>query len=228
MRKSHLFGLALLAVFAFGVTVVSSAFAESLPQLLVNGAVIPLGTSVNVVALPENEPLFFEDTSQGIGYDCVPAETSLGFALSNGVYEQVTAACASVTVLKGTCEGATVTAVNLPWVTALSEPEPGVFMGTIKAAEPGPGWAVLCLVLGIDVTDTCTTQLGLVWVLNEEDGLLHIEFPPAATLEKSQFANCSVGSKKEVGIVEGLFWFHALDAEGELIPLAVSLEEDVA
>jgi hypothetical protein len=226
MRKIHILGFALLAVFAFGASVVSSAFAVELLQYLVNGATVALATSVNVVILPEGNKLKLEDTSQGVGVECLPAETSLGFVLSNGEGETTTASCASVTVVKGSCPEATVEAVNLPWTTALSEPTANVFEGALKSSvAAGPGWLVLCTVLGIDVDDICTTQNGKVLLTNEADGLIHVEFMTPAQTEK---ANCSVGSKKEVGTVEGLFFLHALESLGELTPLALSLAEEVA
>jgi len=218
MKKFQIFSLAIFAVLAFA----SSAYAAESAQLLAAGATIPLSTEVHVEVLAEGNTLTLTDMKEGIGVLCTPE--GLGFALSNGAGTQETGFCSNASTVEGTCGSPKVTAVNLPW-TLQVEQEGTVFTASLKSSvTAGPGWEVECTVLGVKVTDKCTTQAGRVTLENESSGLVMVTFVDA---NESEWALCSLGGEK-AGLVAGLFYLHALGTEAEeLETLAVSLATTV-
>jgi hypothetical protein len=229
MRKIHLVGLAVFAVSAFLAVAASAAFAEEVPQYLVEGATIALGTSEAVTTETETGEAglaLIEDMNASAAGDpdilCEVAKVA-GTILSNGEGETTAGECLKPVVDKGTCGSPKVNPVNLPWTSLLLEPTAGVFEVDLKAAGNGPGWAAECTVLGVKVIDTCTTQNGKALVTNIE-GLLHIEF--MEEIEKIEQANCSVGGAEQ-GLVNWLFFLH-LFIGGLLVPLEVSLAAEVS
>jgi hypothetical protein len=228
MRKIHILGLALFAVFAFGSYLTSAAFAEEVPQWLINGEPILLGESFDVDILPhdvteEGNLILLEDMeAPGTPDILCEVEKALGWLLPNGEDLQTTGECnpANLEDMKNTCEKAaplTVAPVNLPWRTQLLEPETGVFHDDLLEGTGGnPGWQVKCRVLFVTVTDTCTTAAGGATVNNVADGLLLVTFLPLVE------ALCTLNNT-EKGLVEGSLYIHALTPDGVLLPLAASL-----
>jgi len=236
MKKIHVIGFTLFAMCAFCVVGASSALALPIvPQWLVSSTTIPLENAkkevekVNANVEPEGNLLLLEDmnaTTAGDPDILCEIEKALVFLLSNGAGEVAEGACKPVEVDKGTCGSPVVAPVDLPWTTVLLEPAENIYEVDITKGTGGaPGWLAECTVLGLKVNDVCTTEKGKALVENTEDGLVHVEF--MEEVEKEEEANCTVGGK-EHGLLFGLFFLHALNASGELIPLAVSLVEEVS
>jgi hypothetical protein len=215
----------MFAVLAFSWLVASAAFAEEVPQWLINGESILLGESFDADILPHESPneliLLFEDTAAPGAPDilCEIANT-LEWLLPNGEDLLVSLECLNAEDMKGTCESAApinFTLANLPWTTQLLEPVTNLFVDDITAGTGGnPGWTFKCRVLFVTITDTCTTTTGDAEVTNVADGLVLGVFDEAVT------ALCTLNNT-ETGLVGGPFFVHALSPTGVLLPLAVSL-----
>ncbi len=223
MKKTHVLGLAIFAVFAFSVVLASSASAVEVPQWLVSSGVITLATElVDADLLPETELLLLEDMSNGADVLCEISK-SLGWLLPNGLGEIVEGECINTEAM-AVCEASplpTVKPLHLPWTTELLEPTAGNFELDITAGTGGPpGWETECNVFLLGkIKDSCTTNNGKVLLENLADGLVRAEF--METIEKTEQANCE--ANKEVGLVVGLALIHALNSLEELLTLAVSL-----
>jgi len=232
MRKIYLLGVALCAVLVSSAVAGSAALAVETASWLIGGTAITLATEpVHVEILAEGHLLLWEDMkAPGTpDFECEPE--GLGFLYSNGEDLQETYACRNPVDKKGTCAAGSIRVeyLNLPWLTQLLEPNLGVFVDDLTAGTGGnPGWLVECTVLGIKVTDTCTTANGKTNLKNLADGLVEVEFPEV--VEKSEQANCTLGGAEE-GLVAGIFFLHALDPTEpleELATLAVSLAPEQA
>lgn len=222
MRKFHVLGMALIAVFALSVVVAESASATVvflLAEWLVNGAAV---TS----ALPtkaEGELLLENTKAPIVGKAMVLCSGILdGTVGPNGEDEVIellnlTGTAISLTALSGTslscadqenCESSKVWAANLPWKTELNLIEiNGVsFFGILflkKAGVTGsPGWYVECTVLGVKASEECTAEPDVAEAKNIAAGV-ETMFSDKFTEEAGlKLAECS-GNKEETGIVEG-------------------------
>jgi hypothetical protein len=92
------------------------------------------------------------------------------------------------------CTEPEISAANLPWLTRLelmgTEAEP-LFLDVIENGGPGnPGWEVTCLILGVTVTEVCTTEKVGADLTNDAT-----EKDVLATFE-GELANCTLGGKE--------------------------------
>jgi hypothetical protein len=223
MKKTHLVGFALLAIFAFSSFIVASASAEEVPQWLVNGEPIRLGESMDVNILPvEGEENILLEDMNAPGTPDILCEMSnaLAWLLPNGEDLQETGECIKTVDDKGTCEAAasiTVKLVNLPWTTQLKETEAGVFEDGVTAGTGGnPGWEVKCRILFINVTDICTSTSEKGTVTNLADGLVLIVDDTFVGDE------CTLNNTTS-GLIEEHVILHGLDKLGNLVTLSASL-----
>jgi hypothetical protein len=230
IKKIQILWFTLLAVFAFGAFAAASAFAEELPQWLVNGAAIALGEQINADILPGpagKERLLIEDMNASTKPDLLcEVVNSLMWLLSNGEGEVVSGECPAPVVDAGTCGSPKVKPVNLPWRTELLEPGVNVYvLHILKIAAGNPGWEAECTVLGVKITDVCTAADRLVALFPLADGLVEGEFKEELE-EPAEAANCTIGGAQQ-GLVAGVGLIHALNNAGELLPLALSLLAEV-
>jgi len=209
MKKHHILGLALLAVFAFSaILAVSASAAETLlAEWLVNGAVITALTSTETTG-----KLLLEDEKVPIaGKVAVVCEGILdGSVGPNGedeITEVLTLAGVLVTKEKPlscpsqtACEGpGSVFPVGLPWHTLLILEEVGLFKDIVRQATAG--YEVTCKVFGISSTDKCTA-------LENSGGKVSntgtdVVLTPEAILPNG---NCSLGGNGagKIQVIEGL------------------------
>jgi len=225
MKKIHILGLALFAVFAFGAVAASASFGAEVPQWLVSGATIALGTEVKTTLEMEAGNLLLIEDMKAPGtpdFLCEVAKAT-GVLLSNGAGRQTTWECVKLVDDKSTCAAGSIVfkPLHLPWTTQLlSTSEDGITAGTGGA----PGWEVKCTVIGIPVTDTCETTSGKTLLSTTEDGLIDVEFMESITAAEE--VACSL-TKEKSGLVVGLSFLHASNAAGELVPVTTSLAAEV-
>ncbi|HEY5194649.1 MAG TPA: hypothetical protein VIJ39_12355 [Solirubrobacteraceae bacterium] len=227
MKKIHVLGLAVFAVFAvfaFGAVAASASFGAEVPQWLVSGATIALGTEVKTTLEMEAGNLLLVEDMKAPGAPDILCEVTkaTGVLLSNGADKQTTGECIKPVDDKKVCTEISVKPVHLPWTTQLlSTSEDGITAGTGGL----PGWEVKCTVLGIPVTDICETAGGKTLLSTTEDGLIDVEFMETETAAEE--AVCSLNKEKS-GLVFGLLFLHALNAAGELVPVTTSLAPEVS
>jgi len=224
MKKIHLIGLALVAVFAFSA---ASAVSASAAEWLVESKALTGTESAEVTDEQEaGTTLLLEDMEAGPlkqGTDVLCEGSGKGLLLAGGLDEQLTAVASNCVngSPKGACNNVEkVEAVNLPWKTELlSTTEDAITAGT----GGNPGWLVECNTALGKKDDTCTTNAGKVLVESTEDGLIHIEF--METVLEAEQASCTEG-KAHSGLVSGLLYLHWLleisPGVFELMPISVS------
>ncbi len=81
----------------------------------------------------------------------------------------------------------------------------GTFFALLSLPHSGggsPGWEMECLVLGITVTDECTSSEGVAELTLEGTSLLEKISPTFAELAEAKLATCSLGGE-ESGVIEG-------------------------
>jgi hypothetical protein len=221
MRKLHVIGVALVALFAFGaLTAVSaSAITFLLAEWLWNGSPVTTELATN----SEGE-LLLEDTETTVGKAAVLCSGVLHgwvgpnsldwisevLSLSN-VAVNTTPLAASGLACSGQTgcgsSGTTVWAVNLGWETEVElgeDPSGQFFILLLPHAGGGNvGWEVECTIVGVKVVDECTTPEGVAQLSLDSTTLL-ANFSEAITeLAGAKLANCSQSGGKETGIVEG-------------------------
>lgn len=212
MKKLHVIGLAIVAVFAFSAIAAASASAAPY-EWLVHSEPVPSTAPVHVeLVTMAGEPLLLWDMHAKVDLDCTGSGLGIVFEKFDVVEEATATHCE---VLEGFCPSANATAANLPWLTELQGElkEPiGTVVDTLKADGKGaPGWNVVCA--GI-IEDTCTTEAGFTNNTNsEESGVADVksEFPEAGAE-----ATCSLGGKE--GLVVGNLLAIALEG----LPLSIS------
>ena len=230
MKKIHILGVALFAMFAFGVVSAGSAFAVETAQWLVDAATIALTEKVNVDLTTNSAGILLEDMNATLKPDvlCLTVAKALGFLYSNGEDEVVEGECTEVESMTSGVTCSSVKPVNLPWLTQLVQESSGAFLDLIKSDGKGiPGWEVECTALGVKVTDKCETENGKPEQLNNTS-TEEVEATFLESVAESEEAKCSVGGEKE-GLVVGTLLTDALSASGtELLALTVSLATEVS
>ncbi len=207
MRKIHLLGLALVAVFAFSAIAAGAAFAES--EWLVDGSPVLAGEKIHVEM---TGTLILEDMGKGSPTTVECSGSGLGVVLNGGLDIQEEAVATSCKTLAGTCGSPLAVALNLPWTTEISLAT-GAFRDLITGGTGGePGYEVTCF--GI-FHDACLgkTSTGLENMSTETPADVLSIF--SATL--SEAGNCNLGGAGE-GLVVGEVLVQALEG----LALAVS------
>jgi hypothetical protein len=232
MRKTHVFGLIMFAVFAFSV-MVASASAATL-QWLAAGKPITTPQLFDSVGTIEGGN---EKAIAGFKI-AILCTGSFDGTVGPGVEGMITEVLdtSEKTIVLGTneiacindksCPSALVAPVNLPWLTRLelmgTEAEP-LFLGVAENGGKGePGWEVMCEepLIGL-VEETCTA------VATKAAGSVNLENDPAendvlGTIVLEEGLLCS-GTNEETGYVStGTEPTLILLTSGE--PLAVSYE----
>ena len=172
MKKSHLIGITLIAVFAFGAMAATSAFAEVGMEWLLHEEKLLSETVLGEIAT-EGELLLEEMEAPFVGKSVVHcsgvAEGTLGpegldlieevFGLKGEPVNDLTCEALEGCETSGTTPPL-VEPVNLPWESEL------VLVGTtvrdnVRSAVAGkaPGYKVTCLVLKLSTTDECTGNI---------------------------------------------------------------------
>jgi hypothetical protein len=215
MRKVHLLGLALLAIFAFSVVATATASAELflLAEWLYNGAVISgelLVESPGELLLEDNKvPILGKSMilCSGIFDGFVgPGSADLITELLNLSKESISTTGLSGLALEcvnqENCPEPLFWAVNLPWTTELElHEDPGPEEDYVVLILGKPGWEVECM--GLGQTDTCAVE--------PEGGFLLDNGTPTPTALFSEeitelmglgLGNCTLGGAA-TSIVEG-------------------------
>jgi hypothetical protein len=200
MRKTQISALMLFVMLAFGAFA-ASAWAEAIPEWLVNGSTISSGSSAEVVSETEaGSLLLLEDMKASVAGnpDILCELVEKGLLLSEGKDEAKEATCSKAVDDAHICSSAKVAALHLPWTTQLLEPTEGVFVDDITKGTGGaPGWSVECVIALIGtIHDECTTESSATLVVkNLESGKVETEFMEAVS--ESEQANCSLGGSKQ-------------------------------
>jgi len=176
MRKIHVFAVAALAVFAFGV-VAASASAATLQWL--EGGVAMAAASASETT---GEILLRNTNGGGIGLNVeVLCSGTFDGSVGPGIQDQITEVLdlnkVQVTLTNllactdenGNCGSPLVAAVNLPWLTELelmgTEAAP-LFLDVLKPGNGNtgtagnPGWEIDCTTIFGLVEETCTGEVG--------------------------------------------------------------------
>jgi hypothetical protein len=222
MKKLQILGIALAAVFAFGVVSAASASATVtflLAEWLVNGVAVPEGTEKNV---EETGTFLVEDTKTLLGKADVLCSwifvLKISFAGVNVVVEVLglTKEAISATPLSGlalectsdtsACEEPLVWPVKLPWNALLVLMEEGteVFFADLmqpSGSNTSVGWYVQCEKTILKPSDECTVAEGV-----SKLGLKTTELTAALEESFTQLAELKLfsctQSKEESGILE--------------------------
>jgi hypothetical protein len=211
MKKIHIVGLALVAVFAVSAFAASSAFAlESV--WLVEGLKLTTAAAVD-----SSGKLILTDDKGGpfgekVEVECEGTDQgTVGPGISDKLTNVLVTGCKT---LSGGCEKPNAEANNLPWNTTI-ELIGGVFYDDIKAGTGNVAYTVFCTFFGVPGNDTCEIALGRTLLENGAGGTVNAVFnkndpnqPPAT---------CSRGGAGE-GLVDGTD--NILSTEG--LALAVS------
>ena len=223
MRKFRILGVALVAVFAFGViTAVSASAAPTflLAEWLVNGATFTGELEVESVGT-----ILMEDTATGVDLTCsgisdgLIGENGLGrisdVLTLNGLTtislvaltEPGTEGCTSSS---GLCSEPLLWPLHLPWdaQAELMEEPAGTFLlfvMLITESSTGgglPGWYIICMKTIGEPVDQCTAKENGVIDLSLELTLLLGQFSDVfATEAGEKLATCTAGSS-EAGVAE--------------------------
>ena len=194
MKKLQILGVAIVAIFAFGVVSAGSAFAlESV--ILVSGAKATKAEPVNSANIGS---ILFEDMTEEIDVTCTTV-TDTG-TVGPGKEDHVTTVTISGCSSSGCTGTPTVKAVKLPWKTEVVL-SGSVYLDLILSGGSGkPGYEVTCVKI-ISIKDTCETENGTT-ILTESStsGDLQAEFPEVVS--ESEEAVCSF-PKTQKGLVVG-------------------------
>jgi hypothetical protein len=207
MKKIHIIGIALVAVFAFSAFAAASAFAVS--EWLVDGAPVLAGEKIHVEM---TGTLILEDMGKGSPTTVECTGSGLGVVLNGGLDIQEEAVASSCKTLAGTCGTPLAVALNTPWTTEIVLVG-AEFRDLITGGTGGePGYEVTCF--GI-FHDSCVgkTSTGLENMSTETPADVLSIF--TATL--SEAGNCTLGGAGE-GLVVGEVLVQALEG----LALAVS------
>jgi hypothetical protein len=192
MRKIHIVGLALAAVFAFSAFSAAAAFAAS--EWLVDGAAVPSTAKVHV---EQSGTLELWDMKAKVKLLCTGTGLGLVWEKLDTVEEAKANTC---TVEEGSCGSPNAVAKNLPWNTEIVLVG-SAFRDTLRSSGAGsPGWDVTCFGF---VEDTCLSETGSTLLTVEGENVL------ANFDEESGEANCTVGGAG--GLVKGVLTTKALE-----------------
>jgi hypothetical protein len=198
MKKIHIIGLALVAMFAFSAIAASAAFAS--PEWLIDGNPVAAKTAV----LSEGELLLCDDKGGVFGEKvCIHCSGKDKGTVGPGKADEVTevtdlagnADITSCTNDEGCGTAKLVEAENLPWPTELTSLTNDL-VGDPNAAGKQPGYLVECEVFGAKITDLCEGHAD-VKVSNLEGGV-DVLFEPNVDP-----ATCTRGGAGQ-GLIEGL------------------------
>jgi hypothetical protein len=221
MNRFHVFGVALLALLAFGVLTAVSASAAAPVFLLAEWLVGGVAVAAELETKTTGE-LTLKDSGLKSAVLCSMivdgwvGPNSLGsisevLTLAGGL---TSAPLGSVPIICAVVEGCSTTAaapeawaVNLPWETELElmEQNGEIFFAGLITSPNGTktvGWSVQCTILGIKSEDECTAATG-VTEFTEEGANIVASFSPAFNaLAEVKLPNCTLGGN-ERGEVTG-------------------------
>jgi len=192
MRKIHIVGLALVAMFAFSAVSVATATAAT-KVWLVDGAAIAKNEPVDSEATGEG--LLLVDTKGGlfgerVDLDCTGKDEGTVTTTGTGTVTAITSIVCKT--LEGGCPSPAAAPVHLPWTSELILSGAN-FRATIKGTGGEPGWNVTCS--GI-VEDECVAKAGTTV------GIVNVAAGVDANFEEAEKANCGRGGAN-AGFVVG-------------------------
>lgn len=175
------------------ISLIVTALASAAPEFLINGQPITSKKENSITS----SSLLLEETSLKIDITCEVSGTgTVGPGATDTTSTLTTSKCES----KSGCSTVNaVTAVNLPWKTELLDVGASEIRDAITSGGSGaPGWLIECTVLGVKVSDTCTTAEASSKATNLENNV-DMTFE-----ETSELSNCTLGGAK-TGLTLGLF-----------------------
>jgi hypothetical protein len=194
MKKIHIIGLALVAMFAFSAIAASAAVAS--PEWLIDGNPVAAKTAV----LSEGELLLCDDKGGVFGEKvCIHCSGKDKGTVGPGKSDEVTEVTdlagnkdiTSCTNDEGCGTAKLVEAENLPWPTELTS----LTTDLVGAAGKQPGYSVECEAFGAKITDLCEGH-ATVKVSNVAGGV-NVVFEPNV-----EPATCTRGGAEQ-GLIEG-------------------------
>jgi hypothetical protein len=197
MRKIHVIGLALAAVFAYSAFSVASAMAlESV--WLVDGVKAAAAEPVD-----SSGSLTLEDTKAGpFGEDvALTCEGTDAGSVGPGAADLTTAITVTKCKANKLCQESPepkASALKLPWITKI-ELIGGVFYDDIVAETGEVEYLTTCTVIGVTIEDTCKLALGRA-LLENSGSNVNAVFNPADANQPN--GNCSRGGNG-TGLVTG-------------------------
>lgn len=162
MKKLYVMMMALVAVFAFSAVVAGAASAETtlLAEWLINAAPVTELVSVETVGT-----IRLQDTSNGATVECPGSLIgSVGPSGEDEITELLNAAkgIVNLTTPDKECTSSAVCEKTTDIEVSATPPIHTLLVlmenGTILDLALNTGYTVVCLVLGIKITDTCTTK----------------------------------------------------------------------
>jgi hypothetical protein len=192
MRKLHLVGLALVAVFAFSAFVATSAFAH---EWLVAGKTVGAGEEFPV---EQTGTLTLEDEGSGVGLECTGKGTGKVLSAAKDIVETATASTCKT--IKGTCGTPNAVAVHLSWSTELETVGTELRDKVTNSGAGTPGWNVTCFGIIKDTCEGATSTKITVGTGSPADVVSSFD-------TKSPQANCSVGGAAKGKVLGELLTF---------------------
>jgi hypothetical protein len=215
MRKHHVLGLLMLALFAFSAVMAASASAETtlLAEWLIKERAVATLTSVEI-----SGELLVEDTGVKGHIICDGIfDGSVGASGEAEITEVLTLAPAAVTLAAPTlCKSASGSACEesatdievapdgLPWHGLLFLMENGEMLLEIQSVAE---YTVTCLDLGLKITDECTIPAGI------SGKIVNSATSAEQSGEATPRVNCSLGGSG-TGLIEPLSGNEILNLEG--------------
>jgi RHS repeat-associated protein len=198
----------LLAFFLLcGLTVVVAAPAFASAEWLLEGTIIPStakahGESTGAILL--------RDIKEKSQIECHFTDLWAAWAQFGEITEATTSLCKTT---EGPCSSPTATGVDLPWLSELVAVGSEIKNKLLANGKGEPGWQVKCLVIGIEVTDTCKGETAEPLMENTVEGDV------LAIFNQAGIFGCTIGGANQ-GEIKG----ELLNATLEGLPISVSTE----
>lgn len=194
MRKIHVLGLALVAVFALSSVIATAAFADEWLDVG-SGKSEKMAVLNSIIAA---HPLFLEDMgsilvkAQEVECKEGTSEGSVGAGAADELTKAEGLHCLVVNAGGGCNQNAgeeveSVVAANLPWTTEIFL-EGEMFRDHLLNANNNPGWTVRCK----GISDTCTGLVSVLLENNVTEGDVVAEFD-AVSEKESEAGKCTSG-----------------------------------
>ncbi len=231
MKRVHIIGATLFALFTFCAVSVSTALAQETAQWLVDGATLALTQEVNSDVTTNAEGILVEDMNATLKPDvlCLKIVKGLDSLNANGEGEEISFECPEFESMTSGVTCSKVESINLPWLIQLVQKANGVYLTFYGSDGNGaPGWRIECSALGVKVTDTCTGEDMTSTDVNDTS-TEEIETDFSETDENEEEAdNCTIGGARQF-LIQGKFFDDALSVSGlELLDSTLSLTPEVA
>lgn len=197
----------LATLLPFGLAAVMAAPAFASTEWLLEGAVIPSTAKVHGES---TGTIFLRDIKEKSQVECHVIDLWAVWAQFGEITEITTSLCKTT---EGLCTSPTATAVDLPWLSELVASGSEIKNKLLANGKGEPGWQVKCLIIGIEVTDTCKGETVEPLVENTAGGDV------LAIFNQGGIVGCTLGGANQ-GEIKG----ELLSAALEKLRISVSTE----